>query len=172
MHDKTCGPAECRHKPLKEAAEEYGKCILERAACHDQRTGIQYVSNVSINVEIRGSVYGENIPIKSLSDTHEGLIAFRKKVDERDSKGNPIFRSCSKTPKKSFTELDTMCRETIGIPIQEIVHWGQDKWDEKKFHPANGVHKKSIIIAREEWDKCVCKHSACHIQSPKAHWRK
>ena len=114
---------------MKEAAEEYGKCILECAACHDQRTGIQYVSNVSINVEIRGSVYGENIPIKSLSDTHEGLIAFRKKVDERDSKGNPIFRSCSKTPKKSFTELDTMCRETIGIPIQEIVHWGQDKWD-------------------------------------------
>ena len=35
MHDKTFGPAECRTKPLKKATEEYGKCILECAACHD-----------------------------------------------------------------------------------------------------------------------------------------
>lgn len=231
MHDKTCDPAHCLHKPLKEAAEEYGKCILECAGCHDQRTGIQYVCNISVNIEIRGLLYGENTPIKTLSETHEGLIAFRKNVDERDSKGKPIITSQAKTPKKTFTELDTMCRETIGIPIQEIVDWGEDKWNtpepnsklgytgqnrdqlvrgleyaaikllsgfcatcrknisntppsqlnslhldhlpayEKKFHPAHGV-KENITIAPKEWDKCVCKHSACHIQGAKAHWRK
>ena len=231
MHDKTCGPADCLLKPLKEAAEEYGKCILECAACHDQRTRIQYECNIPVNIEILGSVYGENIPIKNLSDTHEGLIAFRKKVDERDSNGKSIFSSTAKNPKISFTELDTLCKETIGIPIQEIVDWGEDKWItpspkhkrgstgnhrdklvrgleyaaikllsgfcahcrrnisntppsqlsslhldhlpayEKKFRPAHGVNK-NITIAREEWDKCVCKHSACHIQGPKAHWRK